>query len=329
MKIDKPFLKGSANTFLTKIRQSSSAAMLSVSLIMLFIVFSNLAPNFFTRSNMINLLQQVAVLGITSAGVTLVVLSGNLDLSVGSVMAMASVFAAITIKATDSWILGLLTGLGISFLCGCVNATMINALSMNPLIVTLGMDSILRGVAKIGNRNVNIPILNSTFKFIGQGRVIGIPVVVYILILLYASMAFIMKYTTFGRKAFAVGGNKQASHYSGINVKMISSSIYIMASLFAGVAGLCYSSLIGTGTAAAGESSALDAIAAVVLGGASLAGGNASMPGTFIGVVLLGAISNGLTQLGVNSFTQMVIKGSILLLAVFIDVTKSRKLSRA
>jgi ribose/xylose/arabinose/galactoside ABC-type transport system permease subunit len=307
-----------------RLSQISSLTTLCISLIILFVVFTILSPYFMTLSNMINLLQQVSVLGIASAGITLVILSGNLDLSVGSVMAVVAVHVAFLIDISGNWFLGLVGGFLIGVLCGFINAGMINALKMNPLIVTLGIQSVLRGVARLRNRGVNIPIFDMKFRFIGQGRLWGIPVVVYILIFVYILMWFIMRYTTFGRKAYAVGGNAQASHYSGINVKFTSSMIYILASTLAGVAGICYAAIVGTGAPSAGEETPMDAIAAVVLGGASLAGGKASMVGTFIGVVLLGCISNGLTLLGVTSFTQLVVKGAILLLAVFIDVTKSR-----
>jgi ribose/xylose/arabinose/galactoside ABC-type transport system permease subunit len=307
-----------------RLNQISSLAMLIGSLVVMFIVFTILSPYFMTLSNMINLLQQVAVLGIASAGITLVILSGNLDLSVGSVMAVVAVFSAYIIKISNSWFFGLAGGFTIGVLCGFVNAGMINALKMNPLIVTLGMQSVLRGIARLRNKGVNIPIFDMKFRFIGQGRFLGIPIVVYILLFIYALMAFIMKYTTFGRKAYAVGGNVQASHYSGINTKFISSSIYILASTLAGVAGICYASIVGTGAPSAGEDTPMDAIAAVVLGGASLSGGKASILGTFVGVLLLGSISNGLTLLGVTSFTQLVVKGAILLLAVLVDVMKNQ-----
>jgi ribose/xylose/arabinose/galactoside ABC-type transport system permease subunit len=306
------------------ISQISSLTMLVVSLVILFIVFTILSPYFMTVSNMINLLQQVSVLGIASAGITLVILSGNLDLSVGSVMAIVAVYTAYIIEITGNWLVGLVGGFLIGILCGFINAGMINALKMNPLIVTLGMQSVLRGLARLRNQGVNIPIFDTSFRFIGQGRIAGIPVVVYILIIIYAVMWFIMHYTTFGRKAYAVGGNAMASHYSGINVIFISSAIYILASTLAGVAGICNAAIVGTGAPSTGEMTPMDAIAAVVLGGASLTGGKASIVGTFVGVVLLGCISNGLTLLGVTSFTQLVVKGAILLLAVFIDVTKNR-----
>jgi ribose/xylose/arabinose/galactoside ABC-type transport system permease subunit len=306
------------------ISQISSLTMLVISLVILFIVFTILSPYFMTVSNMVNLLQQVSVLGIASAGITLVILSGNLDLSVGSVMAIVAVYTAYIIEITGNWLVGLVGGFLIGILCGFINAGMINALKMNPLIVTLGMQSVLRGLARLRNKGVNIPIFDTSFRFIGQGRIAGIPVVVYILIIIYAVMWFIMHYTTFGRKAYAVGGNAMASHYSGINVIFISSAIYILASTLAGIAGICNAAIVGTGAPSTGEMTPMDAIAAVVLGGASLAGGKASIVGTFVGVVLLGCISNGLTLLGVTSFTQLVVKGAILLLAVFIDVTKNR-----
>lgn len=300
----------------------SSVTVLFITLIIVFIIFSLLSEYFFTLSNIINLLQQVAVLGIASAGITLVILSGSLDLSIGSVMAVSGIYAAWFLGLGAVWYLGLIGGIAVGTICGLINSIMVNGLKMNPLIVTLGMASVWEGVTKLRNDGVAIGVFDKTFKYIGQGRWFGIPVVIYILLATYLIMVLAMRYTKFGREAYAVGGNAKAALYSGINVKKIRFFIYTLAGTFAGLAGVSYASIVGSGTVTAGSSTTLNAIAAVVLGGASLAGGVGSMIGTFIGVVLLGTIDNGLSILAVSTFWQLIVKGSILLLAVFIDVVR-------
>ena len=300
----------------------SSVAVLFVTLIIMFIVFSILSRYFFTLNNIINLLQQVAVLGIASAGITLVVLSGSLDLSVGSIMATSGIYAAWFLRLGAPWYLGILGGIAVGTLCGFINATMINSLKMNPLIVTLGMANVWEGVTKLRNDGVAIGVFDLRFKFLGQGRLLGVPVIIFVLIIVYLIMAFVMKYTKFGRDSYAVGGNSQAALYSGINVKRVRFAIYTLAGTFAGIAGVSYAAIVGSGTVTAGSSTTLNAIAAVVLGGASLAGGVGSIVGTFVGVLLLGTIDNGLSIMGVSTFWQLIVKGVILLLAIFIDVVR-------
>lgn len=296
--------------------------VLIVTMILMFIIFSALSPHFLTLHNMLNLLQQVCVLGIVSAGVTLVVLSGNLDLSVGSILALSGIFAAWFIKLTSSWTIGLMGGILVGTAAGAINATMINVLKMNPLIVTLGMSTVWEGVTKLLNNGTAIGIFDEKFKFIGQGRLLGIPVVIYIMLAVFAVLIFALKYTKFGRDSYAVGGNSQAALYSGINIKKVRFLIYTLAGVFAGLAGTCYAAIVGSGTVTAGSASTMDSIAAVVLGGASLSGGVANMFGTLLGVLLLGTIDNGLAILGVSSYWQLVVKGSILIFAIFIDVMR-------
>ena len=306
----------------SKKRSISSVLVLLFTLVATLIIFSALSKYFFTLNNMINLLQQVAVLGIASAGITLVVLSGSLDLSIGSVMAVSGIYAAWFMTLGAPWYLGLIGGILVGTFCGFMNATMINALKMNPLIVTLGMASVWEGVTKLRNNGVAIGVFDKTFRFLGHGRVAGIPLIIIVLLAVYLIMGLVMKYTKFGRDAYAVGGNAKASMYSGISVKRIRFIIYTLAGTFAGVAGCAYAAIVGSGTVTAGSATTLNAIAAVVLGGASLSGGVGSMAGTFVGVLLLGTIDNGLSILSVSTFWQLIVKGVILLLAVFVDVVR-------
>ena len=299
-----------------------SFLVLIATMMLMFILFSRISRYFLTLNNMLNLLQQVCVLGIVSAGITLVILSGNLDLSVGSMLALSGIFAAYFIKVTNLWVLGFVGGLLVGTAAGAINATMINVLKMNPLIVTLGMASVWEGVTKLLNNGVPIGIFDKNFKFIGQGRVFGVPFVIFIMLAVFGALIFILKYSKFGRNAYAVGGNAMSALYSGINVKMVRYIIYTLAGFFAGLAGVCYAAIVGSGTVTAGSSTTMNAIAAVILGGASLQGGVGNMFGTFLGVLLLGTIDNGLSILGVSSYWQLIVKGLILLFAIFVDVMR-------
>lgn len=297
--------------------------VLVATMIAMFIFFSIKSPYFLNISNLLNLLQQVCVLGIVSAGITLIILAGSLDLSVGSMLALSGIFAAYFIQLTDNWIIGFAGGILVGTLAGAINATMINVLKMNPLIVTLGMATVWEGVTKLLNNGTAIGIFNQSFKVIGQGRILfGIPVVIFIMLGVYVLLLWMLKYTKFGRDAYAVGGNAKAALYSGINVSRTRFFIFTLAGVMAGLAGVCYASIVGSGTVTAGADSTLDAIAAVILGGASLSGGVANIFGTFLGVLLLGTIDNGLSILGVSSYWQLVVKGIILIFAVFVDVMR-------
>lgn len=303
--------------------QYGNLLVLVATMVAMFLFFSIKSPYFLNVSNLLNLLQQVCVLGIVSAGITLIILAGSLDLSVGSMLALSGIFAAFFMQLTDNWLIGFFGGILVGALAGAANAAMINVLKMNPLIVTLGMATVWEGVAKLLNNGTAIGIFNSNFKVIGQGRILGgIPIVIFIMLGVYALLLWVLKYTKFGRDAYAVGGNAKAALYSGINVSKTRFWIFTLAGLMAGLAGVCYASIVGSGTVTAGADSTLDAIAAVILGGASLSGGVANIFGTFLGVLLLGTIDNGLSIVGVSSYWQLVVKGVILILAVFVDVMR-------
>lgn len=303
--------------------QFGNLLVLIATMIVMFIFFSVRSPYFLNIANLLNLLQQVCVLGIVSAGITLIILAGSLDLSVGSMLALSGIFGAYFVKVTGSWFVGLAGGILVGTAAGAINASMINILKMNPLIVTLGMATVWEGVTKLLNNGTAIGIFDERFKMIGQGRILfGIPIVIFIMLGVYLLLLLMLKYSKFGRDAYAVGGNVKAALYSGINVAGTRFWIFTLAGVMAGLAGVCYASIVGSGTVTAGADSTLDAIAAVILGGASLSGGVANIFGTFLGVLLLGTIDNGLSILGVSSYWQLVVKGIILILAVFVDVMR-------
>ncbi len=296
--------------------------VLVITMLVLFVFFSIRSPYFLKINNMLNLLQQTCVLGLVSAGITLIILAGSLDLSVGSILALSGIFGAFFIKYTDSWMIGFLGGILVGTIAGALNATMITILKMNPLIVTLGMSTVWEGVTKLLNNGTAIGIFNDDFKKIGQGRFLGIPIVIFIMAVVYILLIVVLKYTKFGREAYAVGGNAKSAKYSGINISKVRFGIFTLAGLMAGIAGVCYASIVGSGTVTAGADSTMNAIAAVILGGASLSGGVANIFGTLLGVLLLGTIDNGLAILGVSSYWKLIVKGLILIFAIFVDVMR-------
>lgn len=303
----------------------SSITMLLVSQVVLMIVFSLLSKYFLTFKNLMNLLMYSAVLGISASGFTLVILAGSLDLSASTLSALAAVYTARVLQITDIWWLGILVGVGIGLLGGCINGLLVTKVRINPLITTLGTMTIFKGLAFLQNNGVTIPVYNAAFKRLGQGYLFGsIPVIVLIWFAVVAIIFVMLKYTRFGREVYSVGGNAQSSFLSGISVKGTRFKIYLTCSTCAGIAGVMYAALNGSGAPGANENIVLESISSIILGGAALAGGRGSVIGTVLGVLVLGTITNGLTLLNVSSFYQMIFKGAILLIAVALDVFKGQ-----
>lgn len=292
--------------------------------LILIITFSSLSRYFLRFNNIMNLIQYCSVSGVAACGYMLVVVSGCLDLSAATLSALASVYAARVVGITDNWLLGVLAGVAVGFLGGCVNGFLITKLKINPLITTLGTSSIFQGIASLENNAIGIAIYNEQFKTLGQGYVFGgkIPVIVLIMFAFFALFFVILKYTKFGRAVYSVGGNANASYVSGINVSLVRFGIFLTCSTCAGVAGVLYAALTGSGIPSANATLTMDSISAIVLGGAKLSGGAGSITGTLIGVLTIATITNGLTIVGVSTFYQMIAKGAILLIAVLIDVLK-------
>ena len=306
-------------------RNMSSVMMLLISLVALMAVFSCLSKYFFTFKNLMNLLMYSSVLGICACGFTLVVLAGSLDLSASTLSALAAVYTARVLQVTDQWWLGVLTGVCIGVAGGCINGLLITKVRINPLITTLGTMTIFKGLAFLVNNGVTIPVFNAAFKTLGQGYAFGsIPIIVLIWFMVVAVVFVLLKYTRFGREVYSVGGNAQASYLSGISVKATRFKIYLTCSTCAGIAGVMYAALNGSGAPGANENIVLESISSIILGGAALAGGRGSVIGSVLGVLVLGTITNGLTLINVSSFYQMIFKGAILLIAVALDVFKGQ-----
>jgi ribose/xylose/arabinose/galactoside ABC-type transport system permease subunit len=307
--------------------------MLIILLVMMF-VFSRLSPYFLTKNNLLQISIQAAVFCMLGAGQTFVILTAGIDLGVGSVLALVTVVSAIVMEqwaglgATavlvpgqegGGLIPGLLAGLAVGLACGLTNGVIIGKMRVPPFVATLGMMGIARGLALIVTGGIPRFRLAPGADFLGQGHIAGIPVPTISTAILYIVCLVILTRTKLGRYTYAIGSNRQATLLSGINVSKYLIFIYAISGLTAAMAGLTEMSRIGSGQPAGGTGYELDSIAAVVLGGTSLLGGEGTILGTLIGALIIASLRNGLNILNIYAFWQQVAIGVIIILAVFAD----------
>jgi ribose transport system permease protein len=289
-------------------------------LIIMLLVFSSLSQYFFTVRNLFNIMRSIAITGVAAVGATIVLVGGGIDLSVAAVMAASGMGAALAIRSGlpfgIAFIIALILGLSV----GLINGLIITKIRINPLITTLGMGMIVRGFTYIGYSGGTLTVPNEGFSELGRGRFLDVvPYPVIILFIVYFGMNIILTRTIFGRMIYAIGGNPIACRLAGLNVDRWRLVFYGIGGLFAGFAGYMLASLVGSAMANAAIGAELDIIAAVILGGASLLGGEGNLIGTFLGTMVLGTLTNGLIMINVPVFWQMVARGSALMLALFID----------
>ncbi|QQS46267.1 MAG: ABC transporter permease [Acidobacteriota bacterium] len=313
-----------------------------IALVLLIVIFSTLSPAFLTTGNLVILAKHVAINAILAVGMTYVILTGGIDLSVGSVVGLAAMIAGGLINQGlvlpifgvvvyfNVWIIILLTLLA-GVLVGGVNGLVITRFRVAPFIATLGMMYVARGFALLRSNGATFPNLvgeaelgNTGFQLLGSGSFIGIPVPIWLMIVFGVAGVFIANKTPFGRRVFAIGGNERAAELSGIRVNRIKLSVYMISGFCAAMTGLIIASQLLAAHPATGETFELNAIAAVVLGGTSLSGGRGGVGGTIIGAFVIGVLSDGLVLLGVSEFWQIVIKGLVIILAVVVDQLQQR-----
>ncbi len=299
-----------------------AAGLLGIYIILL-VALSILSPYFLGVNNFLNILVAVSTIGIMSVAMTMVIVSGGIDLSIGSVVAIAGVIVAQFSQSLPMPIV-ILLALLVGALIGAINGLAVSRLNINPLIATLGMMSIVRGLAFVYSVGLTRDIFSEGFAFLGQGYVLGIPFQVIVMIILFLLTAWVLRQTTFGRSIYAIGGNAQASRLAGMPVRRVQMSVYILSGLSAALGGVFLASQLSAGAPAAATGIELSVIAAVILGGSSLSGGKGSIWGTLLGVLILGTLNNGLTLLNVSSYYQDVARGLVLLLAVGIDQLRLR-----
>jgi len=287
----------------------------------LFIILSISSESFLTTTNIINILRQVSIIGIVAIGMSFVIITGGIDLSVGSIMALSAVVASSFAKADSSYSLfiPIIIGMTVGLACGLINGVLVAKWKVAPFIATLGMMTAARGLAMVYTNGRPVIGLNNSYNNIGSGYILGLPIPVIIFIVIVAIGIFLLNFTVYGRHVFATGGNEQSAKLSGIRVNSVKIGVYAIAGLLAGVGGMILSSRIMSGSPVLGQGYELDAIAAVVIGGTSLFGGVGSIVGTLIGVLIIGVMNNGLDLLNVSSYYQQILKGTIIVIAVLLD----------
>lgn len=293
---------------------------LVVLLVAEIIIFSVLSKTFLTLSNTINVLRQVSITGISSVGMFMIILLGDIDLSVGSMYAFIGVLCASIFKAMESTALTVVAALLLGVLIGFFNGTVTASFRIPAFITTLATMSICRGFAYIITGGSPIGVTNPDFTVLGTGYFMNtIPLPVIFMVLVLIGGVFLVKFTRFGRYIYSCGGNSVAAEWSGINVRKVRILVYVIAGALNGFAAIILAGRLGGGLPAAGEGSEMDVITAVVLGGTSMSGGKGKLWGVVLGVLIIGILTNGLTMVNVSSYWQKVIKGIIILLAVIMD----------
>jgi ribose transport system permease protein len=296
-----------------------------IGLILITVILSFVSADFFTLENIFNVLRQVSINALIAFGMTFVILTGGIDLSVGSMLALSSAITAGMLAGGMDPILAMLIGLGSGAVMGAINGLFITKGRVAPFIATLATMTIFRGLTLVYTDGRPITGLsNSTFfELMGRGYAGWIPVPVIWMLVCYAILYFILKKTTFGRRVYAIGGNEEASILSGIRVGSVKIWIYSLTGALSALAGIILASRLDSAQPTAGTSYELDAIASVVLGGTSLAGGRGWIFGTLVGALIIGVLNNGLNLMDVSSFYQQVVKGGVILLAVLLDRKKT------
>ncbi|SEN84155.1 erythritol ABC transporter membrane protein [Sphingomonas gellani] len=313
-----------------------------VALFIVLVFFSTLAPNFLSIGSLLIMAKHIAIIAMLGIGMTYVILTGGIDLSVGSIAGLSGMVAgALILHGLTIVPLGLviypsvpmvvLIAVLLGGLIGLANGTLVTRLGVAPFIATLGMLYVARGAALLLSDGATFPNLvgspdygNQGFPWLGAGRMLGVPVPVLIVLMLALAAAFVAARTPFGRYVYAVGGNARAALLSGVRVGGVTRAVYVISGMCAGLVGLLVASDLVSAHPASGQTFELSAIAAVVLGGASLAGGRGTIGGTMVGACVIGTLGDGMVMMGVSEFWQMVIKGTVIVAAVVFDQLQAR-----
>ena len=296
-------------------------------LIGLSIVLWIMTPYFLTVSNLLNVAQQTSINAIIAVGMTFVIITAGIDLSVGSLVAFSGVVLASVLQAGVPLPIAILVGLGVGLSCGMINGLLITHGRIPPFISTLGMMSVARGAALLYTKGRPVTGFSENYRYLATGEIFHIPAPVIIMGVVYIIAHFVLNRTKLGRYAYAIGGNEEAAILSGINVKLYKTMVYALCGMLSGLAALILTARLNSAQPIAGNMYELDAIAATVIGGTSLMGGEGTVLGTLIGALIMGVLRNGLNLLGVSSFIQQIVIGSVIIIAVLMDMAlkKQRK----
>ncbi|HMJ64943.1 MAG TPA: ABC transporter permease [Candidatus Binatia bacterium] len=300
------------------------------SIVLLLALFRVFVPTFLNSSNLLDLTQQISVNAILAFGMTLVILSGGIDLSVGALLALTGTAATFSLLPSGLGLptpLAIAAGVGLGTLFGFFNGTAVSRTSLPPFIVTLATMLLARGCALRFNegRPMSIPLTYESFLALGNGRVAGVPVPVIIMLILFAACAVLLHRTRYGQHLYALGGNREAARFAGIPVARVETLAYVVCGALAGVAGAIQTAQLYSAEPASGQGFELNAIAAAAVGGASFSGGRGTLFGTLLGAIIIGILDKGLNQTGVHFSIQYMVKGAVLLAAVSADVWRQKK----
>lgn len=292
----------------------------------MFLILTFASPKFLTAANILNVLSTVALNGVLALGMVFVITAGGIDLSIGSLLALASTTIGVVLQITGDNVLACVAAVAVCGLLGFLNGVLVAGFNMFPFVVTLASQLIIRGLGFVLSGGYSFALANPTFSQIGLGKVANaIPYPILILAAVFLLSYVLMHWTKFGRYVYAVGGNINAATASGVNIFWTRTMTFVISGVFAGIAGILMTAKINAAQPNIGVGYETDAIAACVIGGTSFAGGVSTIPGTLVGIVIIGLIYNGMNLIGVESYYQIIVKGLLIIGAVMLDMTINRK----
>jgi ribose/xylose/arabinose/galactoside ABC-type transport system permease subunit len=294
---------------------------------LLVLIMSLVKPVFLTSGNIINVLRQVSINGVLAIGITFVIMAGDIDLSIGSIVAVTAVIVGSLLEKGHSPFSAIALGMSAALAFGLINGLLVAVGGLPPFIATLSTMTIARGFALVYANGRNFVIVHEGFLEIGKGSTLGIPNPIWILLVVCIIAYILLNFTIFGRHVYAFGGNRQAAKLAGVRIKLVEISVYVITGLMAGLAAIILASRTTAGQPTAGTGYELDAIAAAAIGGTSMAGGSGTIGGTVMGFIIIGIMLNSLTLLNVSSFYQQIVKGIIIIVAVMLDMQAKRRSS--
>ncbi|KSV72008.1 hypothetical protein N182_30065 [Sinorhizobium sp. GL2] len=309
------------------ISQRFAISGLFLALIALIAIASFISDAFLSPFNLINVMRQVALYGIVSVGLTFVILTAGIDLSVGSIVGVVAVATATMLNSGIAVPIVIVAAVALGLCFGLANGIGVAWIQIPPFIMTLGAMVMLRGLALTlsDGRPVDVQNMTSEFAMIGRGNLAGVPIAVWIFLLIAAVALFVLRYTVFGRNIYAVGSNREAARLSGINVNRVLVGVYAISGMLAGLSAVIFVSRLTVGEPTAGTGLELEAIAITVIGGASLFGGVGGVVGTVVGACILAVLANIMNLVGISPFTQQIVKGAIIIIAVCFEVLRRRR----
>lgn len=300
----------------------------AIAMVVLVVALSLANPMFLSTSNLMSILRQAAVYVIMGLGMSFVMMTGGVDLSQGSLLALIGVISAYIVQNVGSIPLAILVSVIVGAVIGSINGSIISCLSIPPFIATLASMYLCRGLTLVITQASPIVLTNEAFKWIGTGSLLGLPVPVYIFLIAAAAGQFILSYTATGRFILAVGSNQEAARLSGIKTRWNKCKAYILSGIMVSIAGIVYVSRLGAAQATAGQSYEMEAIAAAVLGGTSVMGGEGTVFGTVLGAIVVAIVRNAMVLLEISTYYQQIVTGAVILIAVIIDTQRKARAAK-